>query len=72
MSHAEHVEHEDMQLVMTSEKFGLHYLLSITQMGRMREEMKFLRTIFKELNKDILFFLVDVHFSYKQPLNNMT
>lgn len=62
MSHDEHVEHEVMQLVMTSEKFGLHDLLSITQMGRRREEMKFLRTIFKELNQEILTFLFDVSF----------
>lgn len=62
MSHDEHVEHEVMQLVMTSEKFGLRDLLSITQMGRRREEMKFLRTIFKDLNQEILTFLFDVSF----------
>lgn len=62
MSRAEHVEHEDMQLVMTLEKFGLHDLLSITQMWRMREEIKFLRTIFKDLNQEILTFLFDVLF----------
>lgn len=62
MSHAEHVEHEDMQLVMTLERLRLHDLLSITQMGRIREEMKFLRTIFKDLNQEILTFLFDVPF----------
>lgn len=62
MSHDEHVEHEVMQLVMTSEKFGLRDLLSITQMGSRREEMKFLRTIFKDLNQEILTFLFDVSF----------
>lgn len=64
MSHTEHVEHEDMsaQLVMTPEKFGLHDLLSITQMGKMREEIKFLRTIFKDLNQENLPFLFDIPF----------
>ena len=62
MSHAGHVGHEDMQLVMTSEKCGLHDLLGITQMGSGREEMKFFRTIFRALNKEILLFLFDVSF----------
>lgn len=62
MSHAGHVGHEDMQLAMTSEKSGLRDLFSITQMGRGREGMKFLRTIFKDLNKEILPFLFDVPF----------
>lgn len=62
MSHAGHVGHEDMQLAMTSEKSGLHDLLSITQMGKGREETKFLRTVFKDLNKEILPFVFDVSF----------
>lgn len=62
MSHAGHVGHDDMQLATTSEKSGLHDLLSITQMGRGRERTKFFRAIFKDLNKEILPILFDVPF----------
>lgn len=57
MSHAGWVGHEYIQSMMTSEKSGLCDLLRITQMGRQREEIKFFRTLFKDLNKEVLSFL---------------